>query len=185
MGQELTHVPCLECGTSGESDPEQSHWQCRNCGNGFYLRRCTACSRVSYVNGLQGFHTPWPCTWCGRYNQGFRQNQDPAAASAAELAAEVQRYGPPGSPAGPGTGGRGRTPAGPDTGGLDRTPAAGMAVAVDPASPGARSPRHGQVPTPAPRIWRFVWKRGVLAGASNAVQGARTAGAKKGTALYF
>ena len=96
MGQELSYVPCPECGTSGESDPEQSHWQCSNCGDGFFLRRCTACSRVSYVDGLQGFHTPWPCTWCGQYNQGFRQNQDPAAASAAELAAEVHRNGRPG-----------------------------------------------------------------------------------------
>ena len=121
-------MPCLECGTSGDSDPEQSHWQCSNCGNGFFLRRCTACSRVSYVDGLQGFHTPWPCTWCGRYNQGFSQNKDPAAASAAELAAEVHRYGRPGSPAGP------------DTGGRDRTQAHGMAVAVavGPANPDAR-----------------------------------------------
>jgi hypothetical protein len=151
MGEELTHVPCPECGTSGESDPEQSHWRCGNCGNGFYLRRCTACSRVSYVDGLQGFHTPWPCTWCGRYNQGFRQNQDPAAASAAELASEVHHYGRPDSPAGP------------DTGGRDRTPAHGMAVG--PASSGARSPRYGQVATPIPGIWHFAQKRGVLAGA--------------------
>ena len=156
MGQVLTRVPCPECGTSGDSDPEQSHWQCSNCGNGFFLRRCTACSRVSYVNGLQGFHTPWPCTWCGQYNQGFSQNQDPAAASAAELAAEVQRYGRPGSPAAP------------DTGGRDRTQAHGMAmaVAVGPASRDAPSPRHGQVPTPTTGIWHFMRKRGVLAGAA-------------------
>jgi ABC-type phosphate transport system substrate-binding protein len=155
MGQELTHVPCPECGTSGDSDPEQSHWQCGNCGNGFFLRRCSACSRVSYVDGLQGFHTPWPCTWCARYNEGFSQNQDPAAASAAELAAEVHRHGRPGSPAGP------------DTGGQDRAPAHAVAVAVDPASPGARSVRHGQeLPTPTPGIWHFVRKRGVLPGAA-------------------
>jgi ABC-type phosphate transport system substrate-binding protein len=154
MEQELTRVPCPECGTSGESDPEQSHWQCSNCGNGFFLRRCTACSRVSYVNGLQGFHTPWQCTWCGRYNEGFRQNQDPAAASAAELAAEVHRYGRPGSPAGP------------DTGGRDPTQAHGMAETVGPASLRELSPRHGQVPTPAPGTWHFVRKRGVLAGAA-------------------
>ena len=30
---------------------------------------------------------------------------------------------------------------------------------------GARSPRHGQVPTPIPGTWRFARKRGVLAGA--------------------
>ncbi len=97
---------------------------------------------------------PWPCTWCGQYNEGFSQNQDPAAASAAELAAEVHRYGRPGSPAEPVTGDR------------DRTPAHGMAVAVDPAGPDARSPRHGEVPTPIPGTWHFVRKRGVLAGAA-------------------
>jgi len=149
-------VPCPECGTSGESDPEQSHWQCGNCGQGFYLRRCMECFRVSYVDGLQGFHTPWPCTWCGRYNEGFRQNQDPAAASAAELAAEVHRYGGPDSLAGPVAGGR------------NRTPAHGMAatVAEDPASPGVPSPRHGQVPTSAPGKRQFMRKRSVLAGAA-------------------
>jgi ABC-type phosphate transport system substrate-binding protein len=157
MAQELTHVPCPECGTSGESDPEQSHWHCSHCGNGFFLRRCTACSRVSYVNGLQGFHTPWPCTWCGQYNQDFSQNHDPAEASAAELASEVHRYGPPGSPAGPDTGGRDRIQA--------HGTAVAVAVAVDPASPGAPSPRHGQVPTPAPGGWHFGRKRGILAGA--------------------
>jgi hypothetical protein len=36
---------------------------------------------------------PWPCTWCGRFNKGFRQNQDPAAATAAELADEIARFG--------------------------------------------------------------------------------------------
>src|SRR5579863_3526830 len=160
MRQVLTHMPCPECGTSGESDPEQSHWQCGNCGQGFYLRRCTACFRVSYVDGLQGFHTPWPCTWCGQYNQGFRQNQDPAAASAAELAAEVHRYGRPDSPAGP------------DTSGRDRTPPHGTAVTVSesPATPGAPLPRPGQVPTPTPTptpgTWHFTRKRGVLAGAA-------------------
>ena len=154
MGQKLTHVPCPECGTSGESDPEQSHWQCGNCGNGFFLRRCTACFRVSYVDGLQGFHMPWPCIWCGGYNQGFSQNQDPAAASAAELAAEVHRSGRPGRLAAP------------DTPTPDRTRAHDTAVAVGPASPGERSQRHGQVPTPAQGIWDFVRKRGVLAGAA-------------------
>jgi hypothetical protein len=104
MGQELTQVLCPECGTSGESDPQLSRWQCTKCGNGFFLRRCSACTRVSYVHGLQGFRLPWPCTWCGRFNRGFSPNQDPAAASAAELAAEVARYGPPGGASEPGTG---------------------------------------------------------------------------------
>ncbi len=131
---------CPECGTSGESDPEQSRWQCTNCGNGFFLRRCTACARVSYVDGLQGYHMPWPCTWCGQYNRGFSQNQDPAAATAAELAAEVRRYGRQGSPARP------------DTSGQGRPPAHNMTAAVGPggtASPDAR--RLGSPLSPGPR----------------------------------
>jgi ABC-type phosphate transport system substrate-binding protein len=100
---------------------------------------------------------PWPCTWCGRSNEGFRQIQDPAAASAAELAAELRRYRRLGSPAGP------------DTGGRDRTQAHDTAVAAGPATPvstDTRSPRHGQVPTPAPGRRRFGRKLGVLAGAA-------------------
>ena len=97
---------------------------------------------------------PWPCIWCGGYNQGFSQNQDPAAASAAELAAEVHRYGRPSSLAAP------------DTTSPDRTRAHDTAVAVGPAGPGERSPRHDLVPTPAPGIWHFMRKRGVLTGAA-------------------
>jgi hypothetical protein len=127
MGQELTQVLCPECGTSGESDPKLSRHQCANCGSGYFLRRCRACARVSYVDGLQGFRMPWPCTWCGQFNQGFRQNRDPAAASAAELAAEVARYGRPGGAAGPGAGGQ-----------------ANVAPAVDRGlSPEARDPGGG------------------------------------------
>ena len=62
------------------------------------------------MDGLQGFHMPWPCTWCGQYNKGFSQNQDPATASAAELAAEVARQGSAGSPPAPGVGGEDRSP---------------------------------------------------------------------------
>jgi ABC-type phosphate transport system substrate-binding protein len=156
MGQVLTHVPCPTCGTSGNSDPGQSHWQCSNCGNSFFLRRCTACSRVSFVDGLQGFRTPWPCAWCGQYNQGFSQNHDPATASAAELAEEVHRYGHPDSPTGP------------DTGGRDRPQPDGKAVpvAVGPAGPGARSPRHGQVHLPPEGSRHFPRKRAVVGGAA-------------------
>jgi len=156
MGQVLTHVPCPTCGTSGNSDPEQSHWQCSNCGNSFFLRRCTACSRVSFVDGLQGFRTPWPCTWCGQYNQGFSQNHDPATASAAELADEVHRYGPADSPPRPDNGDRDR----PQPGGLV------VPAAVGPASPGARSPRHGPVHGPTQGSRPFPRKRAVLGGAA-------------------
>ena len=68
-----------------------------------------------------------------------------------------------------------------------RTPAAGtghrrttLAVAVGPASPGAPSPRHGQVPTPTPGIWHFMRKRGVLAGAAVMVAVAGTLAALLG-----
>jgi hypothetical protein len=129
MGQELTQVLCPECGTSGESAPEASRWQCANCGSAFFLRRCASCARVSHVDGLQGFRMPWPCAWCGRFNAGFSQNQDPAAASAAELAAEVGRYGSAGDARGPGDGGPGDgglSDRGPGDGGLsDRGPGDG------------------------------------------------------------
>lgn len=99
-------MPCPECGVYGDlPGPGLSRWQCAKCGNGYFLRRCSACARVSYVDGLQGWRRPWPCTWCGQFNAGFRQNGDPAAASAAELAAEVARYPLAVTAAGPGTGG--------------------------------------------------------------------------------
>jgi len=75
MGQELTRVLCPECGTLGEADPGLSRLQCAECGNGYFLRRCSACTRVSYVDGLQGIRMPWPCTWCGHFNPGFSQTR--------------------------------------------------------------------------------------------------------------
>lgn len=155
MGQEQVLVPCPECGISGESDPASSRWQCINCGNGFFLRRCSACARVSYVDGLQGIRVPWPCTWCGRFNGGFSQNRDPAAASAAELVAEVAGPGPPpggpGPEAGnrarlvPGTGeGSGASPA-PEPGNRGWSPAAGT------GSPDAAPPLPGPAAAPSGR----------------------------------
>lgn len=98
-------MPCPECGIYGEApDPGASRWQCAQCGNGFFLRRCSGCARVSYVDGLQGFRSPWSCVWCGQFNMGFSQNKDAAAASVAELAAELARFGPdqpPEAPAAP------------------------------------------------------------------------------------
>src|SRR5579872_5959755 len=90
MGQELTQVLCPECWIPGEADPEATRWQCSNCGNGFFLRRCAACSRVSFVDGLQGFRMPWPCSRCGQFNKDFNQNQDLAA----DLAADLASHGP-------------------------------------------------------------------------------------------
>ena len=106
MSQEPVRLMCPACDASGQADSESSRWQCTGCGNGFFLRRCSACARASYVDGLQGFHMPWPCTWCGEFNAGFSQNRDPAEASVAELAAEVARYGLPGGPGDPGASGQ-------------------------------------------------------------------------------
>ena len=146
MGQELTQVLCPECGTAGESDPDQSRWQCTKCGRGFFLRRCSACTRVSYVDGLQGFHMPWPCAWCGRFNTGFSQNQDPAEASAAELAAEFTRYGPPGGAAGPEAGDQAKsaptTDSGPPRPGSRET--ATLRTAAPPPRPGAAAAWPGR-----------------------------------------
>jgi hypothetical protein len=146
MGQELTQVLCPECGTFGESEPGQSRWQCTKCGSGYFLRRCSACARVAYVDGLQGFHLPWPCTWCGQFNRGFSQNQDPAAATAAELAAEVARYGPPPSAAGPGTGGQAdlAPAAGSGPSPEARGPGGGLTSAAGTGSPGTAPPLPGQ-----------------------------------------
>jgi hypothetical protein len=38
-----------------------------------------------------GWHQPWFCTWCATPNLGFTQNQDPAAATVAQLAMSVAR----------------------------------------------------------------------------------------------
>jgi hypothetical protein len=135
MGQELTQVLCPECGASGESDPWQSRWQCTNCGNAFFLRRCSECARVSYVDGLQGFRMPWPCRWCGQYNNGFSQNGDPAAASAAELAAETDRYRSAG----------GRL-TGPGANAQDCAHAEQMTTEADPGDSDALFPLSGPIP---------------------------------------
>jgi len=164
-------VPCPECGTYGESpDPLQSRWQCTQCGNGYFLRRCSACARVGYVDGLQGFHQPWPCTWCGRFNAGFSQNQDPAAASMAELAAEVARYGLARSTARPGADSQADparvpdskpVPDAPDPG--DRPQATGPATTTGAGSPGG--PPLGPT-VPAQRPGRRRMRRIALATAA-------------------
>jgi len=144
-------VLCPECGTLGESDPEASRWQCTKCGSGYFLRRCSACARVAYVYGLQGFHLPWACTWCGQFNRGFSQNQDPAAASAAELAAEVARYGPPGSAAGPGASGQANLAPAADRGSpAARDPGGGLTSAAVTGSPGTAPPLPAVAAPPPP-----------------------------------
>jgi len=101
-------VPCPECGASSEvSDPGLSRWGCASCGWAYFVRRCSACGQAGYVGALQGWHQEWTCVWCAASNSGFSQNRDPAAATIAELAADVARqqlsHGPvkPAKPAPP------------------------------------------------------------------------------------
>jgi hypothetical protein len=73
-------------------DLSLTRWQCRACGHSYFLRRCAACQRVSYVDGFQGYNQSWACTWCAQPNAGFRQRRDRAAATAGDLAAELARF---------------------------------------------------------------------------------------------
>ena len=141
-------MPCPECGAYGDlPGPGLSRWQCAKCGNGYFLRRCSACARVSFVDGLQGWRQPWPCAWCGQFNTGFRQNGDPAAASAAELAAEVARYPLAVTAGGPEAGGR-----------AEPAPAAGNCPPpAVPAAAGSGGP--GPPPSGCPRAVRRSRRR--------------------------
>jgi hypothetical protein len=86
----VAEIPCPRCRATGTvPDPGLTRWQCRACGHSYFLRRCAACRRVSYVGGFQGYNQSWGCTWCAQPNAGFRQRRDPAAATAGELAAEL------------------------------------------------------------------------------------------------
>jgi hypothetical protein len=90
----VTEIPCPRCRATGTvPDPGLTRWQCRACGHSYFLRRCAACRRVSYVDGFQGYHQSWACTWCAQPNAGFRQRRDRAAATAGDLAAELARFG--------------------------------------------------------------------------------------------
>jgi hypothetical protein len=44
---------------------------------------------VSHVSALQGWHQRWACVWCHAANTGFSQHRDAAAATVADLAADV------------------------------------------------------------------------------------------------
>jgi uncharacterized protein YbjQ (UPF0145 family) len=48
---------------------------------------------VSHVTSLQKRDQPWHCTWCKAPNQGYASRNDPAAASLADLAADMAAHG--------------------------------------------------------------------------------------------
>jgi len=52
------------------------------------LRRCSACGLVSHVPASQRRGELWDCVWCKEANTGFSRH-DPAAATLADLAADV------------------------------------------------------------------------------------------------
>src|ERR1700742_1839524 len=92
-GGPVAEIPCPRCRTTGiVPDPGVTRWQCRACGHSYFLRRCAACRRVSYVDGFQGYNQSWACTWCAQPNAGFRQRRDRATATVGELAGELARF---------------------------------------------------------------------------------------------
>ncbi len=48
---------------------------------------------VSHVSSLQQRGVPWTCVWCQARNGGYRSRNDPAAASLADLAADMASHG--------------------------------------------------------------------------------------------
>jgi len=94
MDPEVVEVPCPNCKiTSASTSRGLTHWHCPGCRRSYFLRRCSACSLVNHVGALQGWHQPWDCAWCEESNTGFTQHRDPAAATIADLAADIASHG--------------------------------------------------------------------------------------------
>ena len=94
MDPGMVAIPCPSCQASSESaSPGQTHWSCPACRRSYFLRRCSACHMVSHVSALQGWHQQWGCVWCHAANTGFSQHRDAAAATVADLAADVAGHG--------------------------------------------------------------------------------------------
>jgi hypothetical protein len=94
MDPGMVAIPCPSCQASSESPgPGQTHWSCPACHRSYFLRRCAGCQMVSHVSALQGWHQRWACVWCHAANTGFSQHRDPAAATVADLAADVKGHG--------------------------------------------------------------------------------------------
>jgi hypothetical protein len=83
--REFVRVRCPKCGVTSNADPRPSSWQCTSCQKDFFLRRCSSCFRVCFVDAKHEYKREWPCNWCGEPNTGL------AAASVAQLAEETAR----------------------------------------------------------------------------------------------
>jgi uncharacterized protein YbjQ (UPF0145 family) len=89
----VVSVPCPHCRhTSESSSPGDLMWDCPNCTEAYFLRRCSHCAAVSHVTVMQQRGVEWACVWCKAFNTGFRR-RDPAAVTVGALAADVARLG--------------------------------------------------------------------------------------------
>jgi hypothetical protein len=87
---QVQYPKCLHIGQ--ESNPGATSWDCP-CGYSYYFRRCSSCQVISLVTSIQRRGEPWHCTWCNAVNQGFTNRNDPAAATAGDLAADMASQG--------------------------------------------------------------------------------------------
>jgi hypothetical protein len=90
MTLDAVQVPCPDCQLS--SPPTSlglGYWECPGCRRSFFLRRCRACRAVSHVGAQHSWHQRWQCVWCEHRNFGFSRLGDPAAATVADLVADI------------------------------------------------------------------------------------------------
>lgn len=93
MEQWGLEVQCQRCLLiSKASNGGTTSWDCA-CGSSYVFRRCSACGMVSYVTSLQRRSERWNCTWCQAPNDGYASRNDPAAATVADLAADMRKHG--------------------------------------------------------------------------------------------
>lgn len=94
MTVDAVQVPCPHCRLSSPPGrPGLGYWECPGCKRAFFLRRCRACQAVSHVGAQQSWHHRWQCVWCEHRNFGFSRLGDPAAATVADLVADLRRRG--------------------------------------------------------------------------------------------
>jgi uncharacterized protein YbjQ (UPF0145 family) len=94
MASLTIQIPCPKCGvTSPSSKGSETDWRCPNCARGYFLRRCSSCRAVSYVDAKLERHQTWACAWCQSPNSGYLMRADPAAGTQAQLAHEIARDG--------------------------------------------------------------------------------------------
>ena len=94
MTLDAVQVPCPDCRLSSPAGRlGLGYWECPGCGRSFFLRRCRACHAVSHVGAQHSWHHRWQCVWCEHRNFGFSRLGDPAAATVADLVADIGRRG--------------------------------------------------------------------------------------------